>query len=112
MTERVWARHFLDDWQRRAGDRRLPLWLRVTALAYGTHLDNGHANFKRGDVALVLGEPGRPYNRVGRVIEDAVEYGWLEAGSWWGCLIVPRDAIKRGPWVTPKPCRRCANRET
>jgi len=107
-TQRLWARHYQDEWWSRAGDPGLPYWLRVAALAYGSHLDNGHASFKRGDVAVVLGEPGQPYNRVGRAIEQAVERRWLEDGSWWGCLIVPRRAIRKGPLSTPKPCRRCA----
>jgi len=109
-TSRPWARHYQDEWHRRAGDPRLPYWLRVAALAYGSHVDNGHANYKRGQIALVLGKPGEPYDRVGRAISDAIEYGWLNPGSWWGCLIVPERAIRKGPWMTPKPCRRCAER--
>lgn len=104
MTERPWARHYQDQWQERAGDPRFPYWLRVAALAYGSHLDNGHARFKRGEIGLILGTPGQPYPNVRRAIAVAVEYGWLEEGSFWGCLIVPSHAIRKGPWVTPKPC--------
>lgn len=103
-TPRPWARHYQDQWQERAGDPRFPYWLRVAALAYGSHLDNGHARFKRGEIALVLGTPGQPYVNVRRAIEAAVEYGWLADGSFWGCLIVPAHAIKKGPWTTAKPC--------
>lgn len=101
-SPRVWARHFQDDWQARAGDPRLPYWLRVAALAFGSHADNGHARFKRGEVALILGtvdhETGqlRPFANVRREIARAVEYGWLEDGSYWGCLIVPAHSIRRG----------------
>lgn len=108
---RVWARHYQDDWQARAGDPRLPYWLRMAALAYGCHADNGHARFKRGEVALILGsldrETGelRPFANVRREIARAVEYGWLEEGSYWGCLIVPAHSIRRGDLATrPKPC--------
>jgi|GEM_PF-5633669 len=101
-AERPWSRHYQEAWERRAGDRRLPHWLRVTALAFGSHEDNGHARFKRGEIALVLGkvdkETGevRPYENVGRAIKDAIAYGWLEPESFWGCLVVPAHAIKKG----------------
>jgi hypothetical protein len=111
MTTRVWARHYQDDWQARAGDPRLPYWLRVTALAFGSHADNGHAKFKRGEVALILGTVDRqtgevrPFANVRREIARAVEYGWLEDGSYWGCLIVPAHSIRRGEMgKRPPPC--------
>ena len=110
-TPRGWARHFQDDWQARAGDPRLPYWLRVAALAYGSHTDNGHARFKRGEVALILGSVDRatgvvrPFANVRREIARAVEYGWLEEGSFWGCLIVPAHSIRKGDFThKPKPC--------
>lgn len=108
--ERPWARHYMDVWHERAGDPQLPLWLRAASLAYGSHDDNGHASFKRGHVALVLGRPGEPHQNVGRAIDMAVELGWLAEGSWYGCLIVPRSNVWKGPWGHPKPCRRCAAR--
>lgn len=109
-SPRTWARHFQDDWQARAGDPRLPYWLRVAALAYGSHGNNGHARFKRSEVALVLGTVDkrtgevRPYPNVRRAIADAVEYGWLEEGSFWGCLIVPAHSVKKGDWASRTPC--------
>lgn len=111
-SPRMWARHFQDDWQARAGDPRLPYWLRVAALAFGSHADNGHARFKRGEVALILGsvdqETGElhPFANVRREVARAVEFGWLEDGSYWGCLIVPAHSIRRGDWggkVVPCP---------
>lgn len=101
-TERPWARHYQEEWHRRAGDDRLPYWLRVAALAYGSHTDNGHARFKRGELALILGSVNREsgeinaYAHVARAIRDAVDYGWLEPESFWGCLVVPAHAIKKG----------------
>jgi hypothetical protein len=121
--ERPWARHYHEVWQERAGDDRLPYWLRVTSLAYGSHLDNGHARFKRGEVALVLGKLDSatgelvPYLHVTRAIERAVEYGWLEPESFWGCLVVPAHAIKKGEHGHSPVCpiharRRREGRET
>lgn len=107
--ERPWSRHYQDEWQSRAGDARLPYWLRVAALAYGSHQDNGHARFKRGEIALILGTPnGRggitPLANVGRAISDAVEYGWLAPESFWGCLVVPAHHSKKGLLGHNPPC--------
>lgn len=105
-----WARHYQEAWHSRAGDERLPHWLRVAALAYGSHTENGHARFKRGEVALVLArvEKGtgviRPYANVRRAIGEAIDYGWLVDGSYWGCLIVPAHAIRKGSLTTVKAC--------
>ena len=107
---RSWARHFQDDWQARAGDPRLPYWLRIAALAFGSHTENGHAKFKRGEIAVVLGsvdhETGefRPFANVRREIARAVEYGWIEEGSFWGCLVVPAHSIKKGNLSRRSPC--------
>lgn len=96
----------------------MPYWLRVTALAYGSHADNGHARFKRGEVALILGtvdhETGelRPFANVRREISRAVEYGWLEEGSYWGCLIVPAHSIRKGELGhRPAPCPLAARHQ-
>lgn len=111
MSARTWARHYHDDWMSRAGDPRLPYWLRVAAAGFGSHGENGHARFKRGQLALILAtvdqETGeiQPYSNVGRAISDAVEYGWLAEGSFWGCLVVPAHSIKRGELdKRPSPC--------
>lgn len=99
-----WARHYLATWHERSGDSRLPMWLRVSCLAYGAHAANGHALFRPGDVALVLGtvDPAtgeiRPMQKanVQRTITQAVEYGWLAPGSSALCLVVPGHAIQGG----------------
>ncbi|WP_137292019.1 hypothetical protein [Nocardioides dongxiaopingii] len=108
---RFWARHYQDDWQARAGDPRMPYWLRVASLAFGSHANNGHAKFKRGEIALILAkvDPGtgevRPFANVRREIALAVEYGWLEEGSYWGCLIVPAHSIRKGDmYAKQAPC--------
>lgn len=106
----AWARHYQEVWQSRAGDPRLPYWLRVAAAAYGSHADNGHARFKRGELALILGTVDRitgqihPYENLGRAITDAADYGWLEPESFWGCLVVPAHAIKKGAHGSAPRC--------
>ncbi len=122
-TERPWARHYHEVWQERAGDPRMPFWLRIAALAYGSHLDNGHARYKRGEIAMILGtldpDTGQlsPYENVGRAIDTAVDYGWLAPESFWGCLVVPAHAIKKGEHGRNPVCpihakRRRQGRET
>jgi hypothetical protein len=99
-----WAKHFQTVWHERAGDPRLPAWLRVAALAYGSHQANGHAPFKPGEIALILAsvdtETGevKSMNKhnVQRSINKAVEYGWLVRPSGSLCLVVPGHAIQGG----------------
>jgi hypothetical protein len=77
----------------------------VAALGFGTAAENGHACFKRGEIALILGKPGEPYQNVKRAIADAMEFGWLAENSFHRCLIVPRNAIRKGTLeAAPKPC--------
>lgn len=118
QSERPWARHYQDEWGRKAGDPRMPYWLRVAALAYGSHGYNGHAVFKRGEIALVLAtvdqETGEihPFENVGRAIRDAVEYGWLAPESFWGCLVVPAHAIRKGAHGRKSECSVHVRRQT
>jgi len=99
-----WSRHFQNVWQERARDPRLPAWLRVAALAFGSHAANGHAPFKPGEIALILarvdGETGEivPMHKanVQRAITKAVESGWLVSNSGSTCLVVPGHAVAGG----------------
>lgn len=102
-----WSGHYQSVWHERAGDVRLPYWLRVAALAYGSHKANGHATFNPGDVALVLGTPEASMSRmnVKRAIDKAIEYGWLRAGSTSLCLMVPSYAITLGLGNPRSACR-------
>lgn len=98
------AMHFQLVWQERAGDRRLVLWLRVAALAYGMHRANGHACFGPGQIALSLttvdpdtGEVYQPTRQqIYRAIGTAVDYGWLASTSSARCLVVPPHAVYGG----------------
>jgi len=107
------AMHYQLVWQGRSGDRRLPLWLRVVALAYGMHRANGHASFAPGQIAFALttvdpdtGEAWKPTRQaVHRATRDAIEYGWLASRSSTRCLVVPEHAISGGlghAWDTCK----------
>ena len=108
----TWARHMQGAWEEHAGNPQLPLWLRVSALAYGKHRGNGHARFHTGEVALVLskvdmatGEMSVPdRHAVQRAIRLSVEYRFLSKGSGARCLIVPDGMIKQGPGWGSEPC--------
>lgn len=100
----AWSRHYQSVWLERAGDAELPDWLRVAALAYGSHRANGHALFKRGHVALILAAVDtrtgaltpRSRQSVHRAIRTAIRHGWLVEGSTARCLVVPGHAISGG----------------
>lgn len=109
---RPWSRHYLDVWHERAADPRLPLWLRVAALCYGSHDAYGHARFKPGQVAIVLGSIDTTTGEfrslhkghVQRAIGTAVEYGWLEASSGSLCLVAPVHGIRGGVGGSGQDC--------
>lgn len=110
---RTWSRHYQDSWHERSGDSRLPRWFRVVALAYGCHDNAGHARFKRGEVALVLGSVDHvtgaviplPRQRVSEAVKQAVELGFLAEGSMPMCLVVPAHDVRKGPHeAKSKPC--------
>lgn len=97
------AMHYQHVWTERGGRVGLPLWFRVSSLAYGAHRRNGHANFPTGDLEHVLGRPDEngvwtplPYKHVQRAIQSAIEYGMLGPGSTPRCLVVPQHAIEGG----------------
>lgn len=109
----TWSRHYQESWHERSGDRRLPRWLRVTALAYGSHDNNGHAQFKRGDIALILGSVDGTTGeiiplsrqRVYECIQLAIELDFLAEGSNARCLIVPAHHARKGKLTDRvKPC--------
>jgi hypothetical protein len=57
-VEPGWARHYQNVWEARGPTRTVPLWARIAFLAFGHHKRNGHANFQRGQLALLMGRPG------------------------------------------------------
>ena len=108
----VWSKHYQAPWEERAGDPRLPMWLRVASLAYGKHHRSGHAPFRPGQVALVLSTVDSetaevivpPKQSVHRAIQTAITYGWLAPGSTSLCLVVPEYAIQGGMGSSATPC--------
>jgi hypothetical protein len=105
----AWARHYQNVWGERAGDASYPMWLRVASAAYGSHRANGHAQYARGALALVLGHVDKttgeivPLDRsnLRRAIQTAVEFGWLARQSTARCLVVPAHAIDGGLGGSP-----------
>lgn len=89
-------------WRERAADRAanpsMDNWIRVAALAFGCHRRNGHANFKRGEIAEILGTPGKPLSgpAVSNAIRLAKGAGWIAQESNARCLVVPPHAVGGG----------------
>ncbi len=110
-----WARHYQHPWLERVAVRRYPDWLRVACLAFGRHRGNGHAPFRPGEVALILGTPDPQHptcvipldkHNLQRAIRSAVDNGWLAVGSGSTCLIVPGHAVTGGLGQPDEPCSR------
>lgn len=107
-----WTKHYQMGWENRAANPDLPLWLRIVSLAYGRHEANGHANFPRGSLAVILGtQPtdDAPFKRRDRgtirnAIATAVRYGLLAEGSCSECLAVPSRVIEGPLGNAYKPC--------
>lgn len=111
--ETAWSRHYQEPWAEDALNPAYPMPLRVAFLAFGRHRANGHATFRQGEVANVLGhfdDHGTwvPADRrtVYRAIARAVEYGLLDEGSKTLCLVVPSHRIQGGMGSPETPCRR------
>ena len=108
-----WAIHYQQPWKDDAANPKLPMPWRVAFLAYGNHRANGHANFKKEEIAKVLGRfdkegDFKPADRrtVYRAIQQAVQYGLLDEGSRALCLIVPSHRVVGGPGSEDEVCRR------
>jgi hypothetical protein len=89
-------------WRARAADRAanpsLDNWIRVATLAFGYHRRNGHASFKPGEIAEILGAPGKPLSgpAVSNAIRLAKNAGWIAEESNARCLVVPPHAVGGG----------------
>lgn len=78
-------------------DAALPLYLRMWLLAVTRASPNGHAEFKRGELARILKGSARGSN-VGVVIAQGVEYGLLQGDSMPTCLHLTNVVT---PWDKP-----------
>lgn len=96
MSGPFWSRHSLAFWQSIAADPRHAYYVRVAALAYGTHGPNGHAPQAHGALSLALSKGGVRYRHAARAIDDAVNAGMLDPSSNTRCLVVPTGAIVQG----------------
>jgi hypothetical protein len=85
-------------WHERSANPRLPDWIRIAALAFGSHKANGHAPFKSGELAVYLGLPGQPLkpSEVSNAIRLAKTSGWIAEESNARCLVVPPHAVEGG----------------
>ena len=96
---RDWAAHAQDHWLVMAGRPNFPDYLRVVFVAYGRHHANGHALLDRGELAyfLVRQDGTLPDRRiVWRAVREAVDLGFLVAGSQLLCLIVGSHDVQGG----------------
>lgn len=106
-VQNPFAMHRQAVWRERAADPALPTWIRLAALALGCHRRNGHANFRQGEIAEILGTPGNPLSAssVSNAIRLAKKAGWIAQESGARCLVVPPHAVQGG---LGHPGDRCA----
>lgn len=97
------AFHYQGVWLERSADPSLTAWLRVAALAFGSHKKNGHATFGSGELATLLAKPGpdgvpKPLSASGvaNAIRVAKRQGWIAQESNARCLVVPPHAVTGG----------------
>lgn len=76
------------DWEIRAGNTRLPLWLRIACYAEARRNQVGHAPMRPGELHAAI-DPTLSKPMISRSIGRAVELRWLHPGSTARCLIVP-----------------------
>lgn len=95
-----WTMHQQAPWEERAKDPNVPLWLRVTFLAMGTHKKNGHASFLNAEEVAVrstpMGKPTPDASEIRRAVRLARDRGWLSPQSNPKCLVVPPHWIDGG----------------
>lgn len=82
----------------RSTDPRLPLYLRLTALAVERSDDNGKAVFQHGELraALCLETVAVPSSRITEAVKAAVRAGFLEDGSSTRCLLLVPGSLTKG----------------
>jgi hypothetical protein len=92
-------------------------WFHVYAAAIARCKPNLHAEFKRGELAEILGrrdEDGNwipmASNRLSNLIADLVQRGLLAQGSGQLCLSLRADAFACTLPGTNQPCQTCAKR--
>lgn len=107
-----WSQHDRAMWAAHAARDGLDKWLRLVALAYSRHQENGHTPFERGELRSLLpsvdtstGEV-RPDKNLDRHIRQAVDLGFLLADSNASCLIVPHGVRVGSGVKAAKSCDR------
>jgi hypothetical protein len=113
----AWHRQTI--WAERASDPSLFLWIRVAAMAFGKHTANGHAGFKPGELANLLGKPGKDDlweqptpQQLSNAIRQAKKAGWIAEESSSRCLRVPPGAVAGGLNGVHDPCGICDGKRT
>jgi hypothetical protein len=87
--------HLHSYWQDRAGDDKLPIWLRLAAIAYASHHKNGHATFYMSGESTLPKTLGRDKRVIQNELKKAIDRGFLAEQSNINCLVLP-DGIFGG----------------
>lgn len=111
-TGSEWGAYAQQEMSRWAKDGAVtPLAVRVLFAAMGRHDRNGHARFRSGELADVLGSIDvttgevRPARRdtVSAAITVAKRLGYIAEDSSARCLVLSRHIFQKS-WGSPEPC--------
>jgi hypothetical protein len=111
-TGSEWGAYAQQEMSRWAKDGAVtPLAVRVLFAAMGRHDRNGHARFRSGELADVLGSIDvttgevRPARRdsVSDAIKAAKRLGYITDESTVRCLVLSRHVFQKS-WGSPAPC--------
>jgi hypothetical protein len=127
MTRRGFDMHQQSHWERLAcsPDPSVPMWLRVTFMAYALHRQNGHAELGVGKLRelLVIGverdqQAGWVVTRqahrstLSSAVREAISNGTLHPDSTVRCLRPTPQDVEGGKLGKPHdPCQTCSERE-
>lgn len=99
--------HRQSTWRERALDPtvKLPLWLRLSYLAFAEHKANGHATFRENEIRDELLKTDD--RQLRRALAAAKKYGYLDSKSSARCLVVNPVHVAQGIGRWNEPCRYC-----
>lgn len=102
--------HRQSTWRERALDWtvKLPLWLRLSYLAFAEHKRNGHATFRENEIRDELLKTDD--RQLRRALANAKAYGYLDRKSSARCLIVNPTHVSMGLGSQDDPCGYCGKK--
>lgn len=87
--EPLWLKIYVAPLENLAMSTDLPAYHRLHLLALARAEPNGHAEFKTGVLARLMGKDGQPHHDIGAAVHRGIETGLLHPSSMSTCLVLP-----------------------